>query len=120
MENTLFLFDLSYTTDDTYWDIVTGKAVCPADNKKKAKKEWSKANKFALLTMQKNCESEPLAKVEMSTTPHEAYEALKSQYEGKTAELYIIHDVFRMVYDDRNTTISDHKARSRGQVCFPS
>ena len=113
MENTLFLFDVSYTLEDeehTFWDIVIENAICPADEKKKNKREWLKADKFALLTMQKNCESEPLAKIEMCTTAKDAYEALKSQYEGKTATDIgtIIHDVFRMTYDDRTTTINDH------------
>jgi hypothetical protein len=65
-------------TGYTVWNIVTGKLQQPKDKKeekdgkvtldttKLSKNEWTKANYFALLTMKKNCDEEPLTKFQLA------------------------------------------------------
>ena len=112
MENILFMFDLSYGEGYSYWEIVKGVAKIPSESETETKnrREWRKADCFALLTMQKNCEADPLSKIEMCGSANEAYQALKSQYEGMTATdlAIIVKRVFQFPFDDRTTTIGDH------------
>jgi hypothetical protein len=80
------------------------------DTTKLSKNEWTKANYFALLTMKKNCGEEPLTKFELARKAHDAYRALKSQYEGKTVpELgAVLANVIRTTHDDGQNTIDEH------------
>jgi hypothetical protein len=91
-------------TSYTVWDIVTGKLQQPKekgekdtdkdededgeekdgkvtlDTTKLSKNEWTKANYFALLTMKKNCDEEPLTKFELA---RKAIEPLKVTTKAK-------------------------------------
>ena len=98
MENIFFMFDLSYGERNTYWEIVKGIA----------REEGT--NRFALLTIEKNGETEPLSKIELCDNSHDAYLALKNQYEGKTVTDLetVVQRVFNFPFDDRYTTIEDH------------
>jgi hypothetical protein len=123
-------------TGYTVWDIVTGKLQQPKDKKeekdtdkdededggeekddkvtldttKLSKNEWTKANYFALLTMKKNCDEEPLTKFELARKAYDAYRALKSHYEGKTVTDLgaVLANVIRITYNDRQNTIDEH------------
>jgi hypothetical protein len=122
-------------TGYTSWDIVTGKLQLPSDKKeeegtdkdededdgekdnkvtlditKLSKNEWTKANYFALLTMKKNCDEEPLTKFELARKAYDAYRALKSHYDGKTVTDLgaVLANVIRTTYDDRQNTIDEH------------
>jgi hypothetical protein len=120
-------------TGYTVWDIVTGKSQQPNDKKeedtdkdeddgeerddkvtldttKLSKNEWTKANYFALLTMKKNCDEEPLTKFKLARKSYDAYRPLKSHYEGKTVTDLgaVLANVIRITYDDRQNTIDEH------------
>ena len=62
--------------------------------------------------MQKNSEANTLSlsKIEICDSVNEAYQALKSKYEGKTATDLgtVVQRVFNFLFDDRNSTIEDH------------
>jgi hypothetical protein len=121
IEMCLTLYDVG-KTECTIWDIVTGKLKKPSDiivekgeeisKTGVSATEWTKANYFALLTMKKNCEDEPLTKFELAKEAHEAYQALRNHYEGRTiTDLgVVLADVIRYTYDDRQNNIEEHIA----------
>jgi hypothetical protein len=80
------------------------------DTAKLSKNEWTKANYFALLTMKKNCDEEPLTKFKLARKAYNAYRALKSHYEGKTVTDLgaVLANIIRITYDDRQNTVDGH------------
>ena len=81
-------------TEYRVWDIILGEYQRPTvpmekasdEAASKAKKEvraWKDANNIGLLTIQKNCEDNILAKVGNETSAEGAYDKLKKAYEGK-------------------------------------
>ena len=71
--------------------------------------EWYDANYFALLTMKRNCEEEPLGLIELCDYAFEAYETLQMHYENKmVSDLgVIISGVTKSCYSE-NITIEAH------------
>ena len=71
--------------------------------------EWYEANYFALLTMKRNCEEEPLGLIELCDYAFEAYETLQMHYENKmVSDLgVIISGVTKSSYSE-NITIETH------------
>ncbi|MBC8079189.1 MAG: hypothetical protein H7X86_02515 [Gorillibacterium sp.] len=110
----------------TIWDVVDGTLKQPAaaadtisdDDKGKSaeprisitKREWEKANDFALLVMTNNCENEPYTKIELEELAHSAFNILKNNYEGKTVTHIgvVLANVIKHVYDDRTASIDEH------------
>ena len=71
--------------------------------------DWFEANYFALLTMKRNCEDEPLGLIELCEYAFEAYEILQTHYENRmVSDLgVIISGVTKSSYSE-NTTIEAH------------
>ena len=71
--------------------------------------EWYEANYFALLTMKRNCEEEPLGLIELCDYAFEAYEILMTHYENRmVSDLgVIISGVTKSNYSE-NITIEAH------------
>ena len=71
--------------------------------------DWFEANYFALLTMKRNCEDEPLGLIELFEYAFEAYEVLQTHYENRmVSDLgVIISGVTKSNYSE-NITIEAH------------
>ena len=71
--------------------------------------DWFEANYFALLTMKRNCEDEPLGLIELCEYAFEAYEVLQTHYENRmVSDLgVIISGVTKSNYSE-NITIEAH------------
>ena len=71
--------------------------------------DWFEANYFALLTMKRNCEDEPLGLIELCEYAFEAYEFLQTHYKNQmVSDLgVIISGVTKSNYSE-NTTIEAH------------
>ena len=71
--------------------------------------DWFEANYFALLTMKRNCEDEPLGLIELCEYAFEAYEILQTHYENRmVSDLgVIISGVTKSSYF-KNITIEAH------------
>ena len=71
--------------------------------------EWYEANYFALLTMKRNCEEEPLGLIELCDYAFEAYEILQTHYENRmVSDLgVILSGVTKLSYSE-NTPIETH------------
>ena len=71
--------------------------------------DWFEANYFALLTMKRNCEDEPLGVIELCEYAFEAYEVLQTHYENRmVSDLgVIISGVTKSNYSE-NITIEAH------------
>ncbi|RPB25558.1 hypothetical protein L211DRAFT_836274 [Terfezia boudieri ATCC MYA-4762] len=114
IEQTLSSYDYD---DGSIWDIVTGNKENP-DPGAKGKSanalaiQWKKDNNFAILTMKRNCKAEAVAAIGLAMTAKEAYDDLKSKYEGKTVTVTALSalmiNVIKLAYDDTSTTIDDH------------
>ena len=108
------------TTEYRVWDIVLGDYQRPTVPKEKASDEaaskakrelraWRDADNIGLLTIQKNCEDDILAKIGNETSAKGAYDKLKKAYEGKTVPgLYTLLDSLLLKFDDENDTIEIH------------
>ena len=68
------------------------------------------ANYVALLTMRKNYDDYVQARIGSLTEAKEAYDELKTAFEGKTiTEFYtLLSSILDIPYDDRKTTIDEH------------
>ena len=69
-------------TDYTVWDVITGNYGEVGD------KIWKRANGIALLTINKNCETDVGIQIGSYAKASKAYAELKKAYEGKTTTEY--------------------------------
>ena len=60
--------------------------------------------------MKRNCEREVVDVIGLAETAHEAYEALKASFEGKTVTTLgaLLIGVIKFSYDDRTHSIEEH------------
>lgn len=73
---------------------------------------WKKASMKAKIFMMYNCEEAAKAKIMLCSTAKDAWDSLRSSYEGKTRTNlhYLLTSVTNMKYDDRTTSIDAHIA----------
>lgn len=104
----------TYLTVMDLFEIVDGTIPCPdtttGTSVSNDRGLWRKASMKAKLFMMFNCEEGPKSTINLCTTAKEAWESLRSSYEGKTRTNlhFLLTAITNLKYDDRNTNIDSH------------
>ena len=108
----MFLYPVSCLYKYNIWHIICGDLLYSQEefaDIQLDEDDWFEANYFALLTMKRNCEDEPLGLIELYEYAFEGYEVLQTHYENRmVSDLgVIISGVTKSNYSE-NTTIESH------------